>query len=48
MNGVFYKATDFNQPLDDWNVKSVTSMKSMFREASNFNQSLDNWDVKKG
>ena len=34
----------FNQPLNDWNVSSVTGMEGMFRTAS-FNQPLNDWNV---
>ena len=43
---MFYRASNFNQPLDDWNVASVTSMEGMFKYAGNyFNQPLDDWNV---
>ena len=50
MYGLFYKATSFNQPLNNWNVSNVTNMESMFEEsmfetASSFNQPLNNWNV---
>ena len=34
----------FNQPLNNWDVSSVTRMDSMFTE-SFFDHSLNNWDV---
>ena len=42
---MFEDATKFNQPLNYWNVASVTNMNGMFARASNFNQPLDDWDV---
>jgi surface protein len=44
MSGMF-RATAFNQPLDNWDVSSVTNMVGMFQSATAFNQPLDNWDV---
>ena len=41
---MFYGCGSFNQPLDAWNVSSVTDFSSMFRETP-FNQPLDAWDV---
>ena len=45
MDGMFYGATAFNQPIGDWNVSNVTSMNGMFFGASTFNQPLEKWDV---
>jgi surface protein len=45
MDGMFYLATAFNHPINNWNVSSVTNMENMFFYAENFNQPLDNWDV---
>merc|ERR1711865_108337 len=42
---MFAFASNFNQPLNDWNVANVNDMKSMFRRAIDFNQPLDDWDV---
>jgi len=44
---MFRGATNFNQPLNNWDVSKVTDMGAMFAVATNFNQSLDNWDVSK-
>jgi len=45
MREMFYFATNFNQPLNNWDVSSVTNMDRMFAgattNATNFNQPLD-------
>ena len=38
-------AREFNQPLDNWKVASVTDMSEVFKIARNFNQPLNNWNV---
>ena len=45
MNDMFREATSFNQPLNSWNVSSVTDTDSMFREASSFNGDISSWNV---
>jgi len=47
MSGMFHGATNFNQPLNDWNTSQVTSMNSMFKSATNFNQPLYWWNTSK-
>ena len=42
-----FSATNFNQPLNNWNVSKVTDMHDMFNGATSFNQSLHNWNVSK-
>ena len=39
MRGMFFEASSFNQPLNDWNVSNVTSMASMFSHATSFTTS---------
>ena len=48
MNTMFYGASSFNQPLNDWQVDKVTHMYSMFAEASSFNQPLGSWSIGRG
>ena len=45
MRGMFYEASNFNQPLNEWDVSSVNNMECMFYGAYNFNQPLNAWDV---
>ena len=40
-------AREFNQPLNNWKVASVTDMSEVFKIARNFNQPLNNWNVAK-
>ena len=37
---MFFNASSFNQPLNNWNVSKVTYMYDMFEEATSFNQPL--------
>ena len=48
MSGMFWGATNFNQPLDKWNTSSVTNMEAMFWGAESFNQNLSAWGDKLG
>lgn len=45
MVGMFAEASNFNQPLYNWNTSLVTGMSWMFLDASNFNQDLRSWCV---
>jgi surface protein len=42
MSYMFYGTTSFNQPIDNWDVSSVTTMTNMFA-SSVFNQPLNSW-----
>ena len=44
-NVEFEGAAAFNQPIGNWDVRSVTNMKKMFHSASIFNQPIGNWDI---
>ena len=41
----FYEAEAFNQPIGQWDTKSVTDMSLMFREARAFNQPIGTWNT---
>ena len=45
MSYMFYSATSFNQPIDNWNVSKVNDMKGMFSSATSFNQPIGSWNV---
>jgi len=45
MYAMFTIADKFNQPLDTWNVSSVTNFDDMFNSAIVFNQNIRNWVV---
>jgi hypothetical protein len=43
---MFRIATNFNQPIGNWNVGNVLDMYEMFFDAeSSFYQDISNWDV---
>jgi len=45
MEGMFWKASSFNENINHWDVSNITNMKNMFRATWEFNQPLDNWNV---
>ena len=45
MSRMFQNTLCFNQPLEKWDISSVTNMGSMFNTARDFNQPLEKWDV---
>lgn len=54
MDQMFYRVPEFNQPIGNWDVSSVTTMENMLRGGENlnnslnfgsFNQDLGNWDT---
>ncbi|MFP9112687.1 BspA family leucine-rich repeat surface protein [Flavobacterium sp. RHBU_3] len=44
MKDMFNGVLTINQPLNNWDVSTVTNMEGLFR-SSGFNQPLNNWDV---
>ena len=45
MQAMFFKARDFNQNINYWNVKKVKNMCQMFYRATNYDKPLDKWDI---
>ena len=45
MAQTFSDATDFDQPLGNWNTSSATSMHFMFARATVFNKDISGWNV---
>jgi len=44
---MFNGASNFNQPIGNWDTGNVVTMSNMFRAAGRFNQPLENWDTGK-
>lgn len=47
MEGMFYDAKAFNQPLDNFVTSNVTNMHGTFYGAISFNQDISSWDTSK-
>ena len=45
MDDIFNFKRNFNQPIGNWDVSNVRSMRSMFRNAHFFNQPVGDWNV---
>jgi hypothetical protein len=43
MYRIFYNCTNFNQPLNSWDISNVESMNQTFSGCTNFNQALNRW-----
>jgi surface protein len=44
---MFYGASKFNQPLNNWNVEKINNISYMFTKADNFKQYLGDWKLQK-
>jgi surface protein len=42
---MFYYATNFNQPIGNWNVSRVNRMDNMFNGSTSFNQPIGDWNI---
>ncbi|MBQ9396762.1 MAG: BspA family leucine-rich repeat surface protein, partial [Proteobacteria bacterium] len=47
MEHMFYNASSFNQPINDWDTSNVGDMSWIFENAKSFNQPLDKWNISK-
>ena len=45
IDGLFYLASAFNQPLNTWNISKATNLGGMFFYATSFNQPLNSWNT---
>ena len=47
MSQMFWGASSFNQPLNEWVTSEVTNMYAMFITAASFNGDITNWNTSK-
>jgi surface protein len=45
MEGVFYNALSFNQPIGSWHFPNSAYLTFFFQNATSFNQDISSWDV---
>ena len=45
MQGMFYRNSSYNQPMDQWNTANVIDMQLVFNDATAFNQNIGAWNV---
>lgn len=45
MSNAFERATQFNQPIGDWDMSRITNIQRIFASATSFNQPIGDWDV---
>ncbi|PIE76862.1 MAG: hypothetical protein CSA13_02405 [Clostridiales bacterium] len=45
MRAMFYRATNFNGDISDWNTAKVTDMRAMFSDATSFNGDISGWNT---
>lgn len=46
MEGMFYEAKSFKQPLNAWDISSVDNFTEMFMWAESFDENLESWREK--
>jgi surface protein len=45
IEGLFYKNSSFNHPLNTWDTSKVTNMQQVFNDADSFDQNIGSWNV---
>lgn len=45
LDNIFMNCSNFNSPMNNWDVSGVTHLGGIFRDATIFNQPLDSWDT---